>query len=95
METFILRIRRVERRGGRAAESTFFAGNNPVYAALGTFYASVTQGFAYTIVNISGTSATTGGTPTVQGASCSNTVNSVTYTGTALDTLGDGASAEF
>jgi sugar lactone lactonase YvrE len=75
--------------------STFFVGNNPVYAALGTFYASVTQGFAYTVVNISGTSVTTGGTPTVQGATCSNTVNSITYTGTALDTLGDGCPLNF
>ena len=75
--------------------STFFAGNNPIYAALGTFYASVTQGFAYTVVNITGTSVTTGGTPTVQGATCTNTVNSVAYTGTALDTLGDGCPLNF
>ncbi len=75
--------------------SSFFTGNNPIYAALGTFYASVTQGFAYTVVNISGTSVTTGGTPTVAGASCANTVNSVTYTGIALDTLGDGCPLNF
>jgi sugar lactone lactonase YvrE len=75
--------------------SSFFAGNNPVYAALGTFYASVTQGFAYTVVNISGTSVTTGGTPTVAGATCANTANSVMFTGTALDTLGDGCPLNF
>jgi polygalacturonase/pectin methylesterase-like acyl-CoA thioesterase len=75
--------------------SSFFAGNNPVYAALGTFYASVTQGFAYTVVNISGTAVTTGGTPTVQGATCANTVGANTFTGTVLDTLGDGCPLNF
>jgi sugar lactone lactonase YvrE len=75
--------------------SSFFAGNNPVYAALGTFYASVTQGFAYTVVNITGTTVTTGGTPTVAGATCANTVGANTFTGTALDTLGDGCPLNF
>ncbi len=75
--------------------SSYFTGNNPIYAALGVNYASVTQGFAYSVVNITGTSATTGGTATVKGNTCSNTVNSVVYSGTALDTYGDGCPLNF
>jgi polygalacturonase/sugar lactone lactonase YvrE len=75
--------------------SSYFTGNNPIYAALGVYYASVTQGFAYSVVNTMGTSTSTGGTATVGGNSCSNTVNSVTYSGTALDTLGDGCPLNF
>ena len=55
----------------------------------------MTQGFAYTVVNISGTAVTTGGTPTVQGATCANTVGANTFTGTALDALGDGCPLNF
>lgn len=61
--------------------STFFAGSNPLYAALGVNYPSVTQGFAYTVVNITGTTTATGGTATVKGNACSNTVNSVVFWG--------------
>jgi sugar lactone lactonase YvrE len=75
--------------------SSYFSGNNPIYAALGVYYASVTQGFAYSVVNTAGTSTSTGGTATVQGSACSNTVNTVMYSGTALDTLGDGCPLNF
>jgi pectin methylesterase-like acyl-CoA thioesterase len=75
--------------------SPFFTGNNPLYAALGVVYPSVTAGYAYTVVNTTGTCSgayggTCGGTATVKGNSCSVTTNSVTYTGTALDIYGDG-----
>ncbi len=69
--------------------STFFTGNNPLYAALAASYASVTPGYAYSIVNPTGTSTSTGGTATVKGASCLSAQNS-SVSGTALDTWGDG-----
>lgn len=77
------------------ATSSFFGGNNPIYAALGVYYSSVTQGYAYTVVNIAGTSTSTGGAATTTGAACSNTVDSVLYTGTALDAYGDGCPFSF
>ncbi len=75
--------------------SSFFTGNNPLYAVLGVNYASVTQGYAYTVVNIAGTGTTTGGAATTLGQACANTVNSITTTGAALDTYGDGCPFNF
>ncbi len=75
--------------------SPFFTGNNPLYAALGVYYASVSQGFVYTVVNTAGTSTSTGGLATTKGNACSVTTNSVAYSGTALDTWGDGCPLEF
>ena len=76
--------------------SAYFSGNNPIYAALGVHYASVTQGYAYTVVDLGGlASPVTATAPTVKGAACSETVNLVTYSGTALDTLGDGCPLDF
>jgi polygalacturonase/pectin methylesterase-like acyl-CoA thioesterase len=75
--------------------SSYFSGNNPLWTALGVYNASLTAGYAYTVVNISGTSTTTGGTATTKGATCSVTTNSTTYSGTALDTYGDGCPFEF
>ena len=75
--------------------SSYFSGNNPLYAALGVYYASVTQGFAYSVVNTTGTGTSTGGTATTKGSACSVTTNTVQYSGTAFDTLGDGCPFEF
>jgi len=75
--------------------SSYFSGNNPLWAALGVYNASLTAGYAYTVVNITGTSTTTGGTATTKGASCSVTTAGNTYSGTALDTFGDGCPFEF
>jgi pectin methylesterase-like acyl-CoA thioesterase len=69
--------------------SSYFTGNNPLYAALAVSYGSVTQGYAYSVVNTGGTSATTGGTATAKGAACVSSQNS-SLSGSALDTLGDG-----
>jgi hypothetical protein len=38
--------------------SSYFTGNNPLYAALSADYASLTKGYVYTVVNIAGTSTT-------------------------------------
>ncbi len=70
--------------------STYFTGSNPLYAALGVYYANVQAGHVYTVVNLAGTSTSSGGTPTVSGAACSSTVGATTYSGTASDTFGDG-----
>jgi sugar lactone lactonase YvrE len=75
--------------------STYFSGNNPVYAALGVHYASVTTGYVYTVVDLGGTSAPATTAPTVKGNTCSETTNSVLYSGTALDTFGDGCPFDF
>jgi hypothetical protein len=75
--------------------SSYFTGNNPLYAALAAYYPSLTQGYAYTIVNIAGTSTTSPGTATTKGTNCSNMVNGSTYSGTALDTYGDGCPVNF
>ena len=83
--------------------SSYFSGNNPLYAALAVYYASVTQGYMYSVANITNNPASCyntfggscGGTPTTKASSCSNTVNNVTYTGTALDTFGDGCPLNF
>ncbi|MGA7159207.1 MAG: pectinesterase family protein [Acidobacteriaceae bacterium] len=75
--------------------SSYFAGNNPLYVALGAYYASVTQGYVYSVVNTTGTSTSTGGTATTKGTACQVTTNSVVYSGTALDALGDGCPLEF
>jgi polygalacturonase/pectin methylesterase-like acyl-CoA thioesterase len=70
--------------------STYFTGNNPLWTALGVYNATLTAGYAYTVVNMTGTGTGTGGTATTKGATCSVTTNSTTYSGTALDTYGDG-----
>ena len=83
--------------------SSYFSGNNPLYAALGVYYPSVSQGFMYSVANITNNPASCdnlfggvcGGTATVTNNTCSNTVNTVTYTGTALDTFGDGCPLNF
>jgi streptogramin lyase len=75
--------------------STYFTGNNPIYAALAVYYPSVTAGYMYSVVNATGTSTSTGGTATVLGGACSVTTNGLTYSGTALDTYGDGCPLEF
>lgn len=59
------------------------------------YYSSVTPGYAYTVVNVAGTSTSTGGIATTLGAACSVTTNGTTYSGTALDTYGDGCPLEF
>jgi sugar lactone lactonase YvrE len=70
--------------------SSYFSGTNPLWAALGVHYAPLTQGYAYTVVNIGGDAAAT-----TKGNACSETTNSVTYSGTALDTYGDGCPLDF
>ena len=70
--------------------SSYFSGNNPLYAALKTHWASPTAGYVYTVVNHAGTSTTTGGAATVTGNSCSDSNSGTTYTGTAADIRGDG-----
>ena len=70
--------------------SSYFSGNNPLYAALETHWASPTAGYVYTVVNQSGTSTSSGGTPTTTGATCTDSNSGTTYTGTATDTRGDG-----
>jgi len=74
--------------------SSYFAGNNPLYAALAVNYASVTQGYAYSVVNPTGTSTSTGGTATTVNQSCV-AANNESISGTALDTLGDGCPFEY
>ncbi len=71
--------------------STYFSGDNPLWAALGVHYASLTQGYAYTVVNLGGSSPTA----TTQGNACSETTNGVAYNGTALDAYGDGCPLDF
>jgi streptogramin lyase len=72
--------------------SSYFSGTNPLWAALGVHYPSLTQGYAYTVVNIGGSTATAA---TTKGNTCSETTNSVAYSGTALDTYGDGCPLDF
>jgi hypothetical protein len=84
--------------------SSYFNGNNPLYAALQVFgyYASPVMGYVYTIVNLNGTTVNTPGTAQTKGAACSipyvqNSVTVGTYTSTAnaLDTYGDGCPFQF
>jgi len=75
--------------------SSYFSGNNPIYAALGAHYASVTAGYVYTVVDIGGTTAPAVTAATTKGATCSETVRSVIYSGTALDAYGDGCPLDF
>ena len=70
--------------------STYFHGNNPLYAALATHWASPTAGYVYTVVNPTGISTTSGGTATILGASCTDSTSGTTYTGAATDIRGDG-----
>ena len=80
--------------------SSYFQGNNPLYAALqaGGHWTAATlkPGYVYTIVNVAGNGTSSGGTASSTGASClaSVTGNGVTYTysGTAkaIDIRGDG-----
>ena len=75
--------------------SSYFAGNNPLYAALKTHWASPTAGYAYTLVNLSGTGIGTGGTATTAGAACPDSNSGTTYAGTATDIRGDGCPYSF
>jgi len=83
--------------------SSYFSGNNPLYAALSVYYPSVSQGYMYSVANITNNPSSCfntfggvcGGTATTKNNTCSNTVNNVTYTGTALDTFGDGCPLNF
>jgi hypothetical protein len=75
--------------------SQYFSGNNPLWAALGVHYASLTQGYAYTVVDIGGATTPATTAATTKGQACSETTNSVVYSGTALDTLGDGCPLDF
>ena len=75
--------------------SSYFKGTNPIYAALGVYYASLTPGYMYTVVNTTGSSTSTGGNPTTANSSCSVTTNNVMYSGTATDIYGDGCPFEF
>ncbi len=70
--------------------SPYFSGTNPLWTALAVHYPSLTQGYAYTVVNIGGDTAAT-----TKGNACSETTNSVVYSGTALDTYGDGCPLDF
>jgi sugar lactone lactonase YvrE len=74
--------------------SPYFTGTNPLYAALGINYTSVTQGYAYSVVNLTGSSTSTGGTATTVNQSC-QAANNESISGTALDTLGDGCPFEY
>jgi sugar lactone lactonase YvrE len=84
--------------------SSYFSGANPLYAALGVYYPSVTAGYVYTVVNAQDTLACVGvystscggsGASPASGAACSVITNSVTYSGTATDALGDGCPLKF
>jgi len=85
--------------------STFFSGTNPLYAALGVYYSSLTAGYFYSVINTydqascySTYNTTCGGgldSPASAGLSCSVTTNTVTYTGTSTDTIGDGCPFEY
>ncbi|HEY1647227.1 MAG TPA: pectinesterase family protein [Terracidiphilus sp.] len=70
--------------------STYFSGTNPLWAALAVHYPSLTQGYAYTVVDIGGNTAAT-----TKGNACTETTNSVVYSGTALDAFGDGCPLDF
>ncbi|HTW62702.1 MAG TPA: hypothetical protein VMD55_12920, partial [Terracidiphilus sp.] len=70
--------------------SPYFSGTNPLWTALAVHYPSLTQGFAYTVVDIGGDTAAT-----TAGASCSETTNGTAYSGAALDKLGDGCPLDF
>jgi hypothetical protein len=81
--------------------SSYFKGNNPLYAALKAFgyYASPTAGYVYTIVNLNGTTVNTPGTAQSTSSVCKITYaqNSTAYTSTVypLDTYGDGCPFQF
>ena len=78
--------------------SSFFSGNNPLYAALGSNspWSSPVAGYVYTVVNPAGTGTSTGGSASTAGSACaaSLTVNSAkySYSGSARATniRGDG-----
>jgi sugar lactone lactonase YvrE len=82
--------------------SSYFSGNNPLYAALSVYYSSLTVGYFYTIINTQDNAAcyatyTTacGGAATTKTQTCSVTTNSSTYSGAATDTYGDGCPFEY
>jgi len=81
--------------------SSYFKGNNPLYAVLKGFgyYSSPTAGYVYTIVNLNGTSVNTPGTAQVISSACQfiYAQNATGYTSTAfpLDTYGDGCPFQF
>jgi len=68
--------------------SSYFSGNNPLYKALETHWVLPMAGYVYTVVNETGTSTTTGGTATVAGNSCLDSISGII--GTATDIRGDG-----
>jgi len=71
--------------------STYFSGNNPLYAALQVYsgYSSITAGYVYTVVNFAGYSKTGPLTAaTVKGANCAT--NTGTTAPVALNTAGGG-----
>jgi len=70
--------------------SSYFSGNNPLYAALKTHWATPTAGYVYTVVNQAGNGTSTGGTATTTGSSCTDSNSGTTYTGAATDIRGDG-----
>jgi hypothetical protein len=70
--------------------SSYFSGTNPLWAALAAHYPSLTQGYAYTVVDIGGNT-----TSPASGSACTETVNGTTYNGTALDAYGDGCPLDF
>jgi polygalacturonase/sugar lactone lactonase YvrE len=75
--------------------SSYFTGANPLWAALGVHYASLTKGYAYTVVDIGGSVTPTITTSPAKGGACTETTNSVVYSGAALDAYGDGCPLDF
>jgi polygalacturonase len=70
--------------------SSYFSGNNPLYAALKTHWATPVAGYVYTVFNLAGTSTSNSTAATTPGASCTDTGSGTTYTGAATDVRGDG-----
>ena len=71
--------------------STYFTGNNPLYAALGVNYSTVTQGYVYTVSNIAGTGSQVA---TVKGATCAAAANRSTLEPRWIP-IGDGCPLEY
>jgi polygalacturonase/sugar lactone lactonase YvrE len=68
--------------------SSYFSGNNPLYAALQTHWTSPKAGYVYAVVNIAGTGTGTGGTATTAGNTCTDATTAIS--GKATDIRGDG-----
>jgi sugar lactone lactonase YvrE len=82
--------------------SPYFSGNNPLYALLGNFagYGTITQGYAYSVVNLNGTLSTAQGTALqTLGSDCTfkYAANSTTYSATnaPTDAYGDGCPFQY